>query len=124
MLLRSLALASLSLGWPSVADPISCARVLGDSTHSESIPWDVEEFDLSGDGGIVALVANMDGWSELHVLDARTGLEQPAPRLARGQISSLAFRPGSREFAFMWSSPGRRRASTPSTSPRAGRPSG
>jgi dipeptidyl aminopeptidase/acylaminoacyl peptidase len=68
------------------------------------IPWDVEGFDLSDDGGTAALTANEDGVSRLHVLDLRTRQERPAPRLPAGQISGLGFRKGSQEFGFSLSS--------------------
>jgi dipeptidyl aminopeptidase/acylaminoacyl peptidase len=73
-------------------------------TLTGSIPWDVEEFDVSGYGRSLVVVVNEDGWSRLHVIDAPTGRERAALRIARGQISSLTFRQGSQEFAFEWSS--------------------
>jgi len=67
------------------------------TTH---IPWDVERFDLSEDGRTIVLVANEEGIGRLHILDAATGRERPAPKVPAGQISGLRFRPKSREFAF------------------------
>ena len=64
------------------------------------IPCDVEEFDLSDDGRTIALVANEDGIGKLHVLDAATGRERPAPKVPVGQIFDVKFRPRSQEFAF------------------------
>jgi Tol biopolymer transport system component len=40
---------------------------------TQDIPWDVEQFELSFDGRKIALVANEDGLSTLHLLDAATG---------------------------------------------------
>ena len=65
-----------------------------------SIPWNVEAFDLADDGRTIALAANEDGISRLHVLDARTGAERGAPTLPAGQVSALRFRKGSRELGF------------------------
>lgn len=53
------------------------------------LSWDVTGFDLSDDGGTLVVVANEEGISRLHVLDAETGAERPAPRLAAGQIVSF-----------------------------------
>ena len=69
------------------------------------IPWDIEEYDISGNGNSIVLVANEDGQSRLHVIDARTGRRRATPRLADGLISNISFRPRSQEFAFTWSSP-------------------
>jgi dipeptidyl aminopeptidase/acylaminoacyl peptidase len=66
----------------------------------ESIAWDIDDYDLADDGKTVALVANEDGLSRLHVLDVTGHGELPAPNLPAGQISGLAFRDGSRELAF------------------------
>lgn len=67
---------------------------------SEEIPWDVESFDLSDDGALLGFFTNEDGLSRLHLLDARSGEELPAPDLPPGVASRLRFRPGSRELAF------------------------
>ncbi len=75
-----------------------------DAILTGQIPWDVEGYDLADDGRTIALTANEDGISRLHVLDAATGREQPAPRLPVGQVGSPKFRPGTRECAFSLSS--------------------
>jgi dipeptidyl aminopeptidase/acylaminoacyl peptidase len=69
------------------------------------IPWDIEEYDLSGNGKSIVLVANEDGLSRVHVVDAKTGQPRFTPRLPVGQISNLSFRGRSQEFAYTWSSP-------------------
>ena len=69
-----------------------------------AIPWDVDAFDLADDGKTIALIANEDGYSRLHVLDAETGAERPAPRLPDGVVSRLTFRPGSVELGLTLSS--------------------
>ncbi|MEJ7640367.1 MAG: prolyl oligopeptidase family serine peptidase [Singulisphaera sp.] len=60
----------------------------------------MEGFDLSDDGTTIILVANEDGVSRLHVLDAASGRERPAPRLPAGQVMGLEFRRGTLEFGF------------------------
>jgi dipeptidyl aminopeptidase/acylaminoacyl peptidase len=70
-------------------------------TVTDSIPWDVEEYDLSDDGVYIALVANEDGRDVLHVFQAATLQEQfLRAKLPPGQISGLKFRPGSLEIGF------------------------
>ncbi len=67
---------------------------------SGSVPWDVEQFDLSNDGRILAFFTNEDGVSKLHLIDAASGAALPAPDLPPGVAGALAFRPGSHELAF------------------------
>ncbi|MBI5773228.1 MAG: alpha/beta fold hydrolase [Verrucomicrobia bacterium] len=69
-----------------------------------NIPWDIEEFELSPDGKLLAFVANEDGVSRLHLMDARGGKEQRAPQLPLGVISSVKFHENSRDLAFTMSS--------------------
>lgn len=73
----------------------------GESTVlTADLDWDVEQFDLSDDGALVAFTANEDGYSVLHVLDARTGAERPVPPTPEGVITGLTFRPGAHEIGF------------------------
>ena len=67
---------------------------------SGNIPWDVEDFDLSDDGGLLAFLSNEDGFSKVHILDLKSGREAPAPELPAGVATGLQFRPGSHEIAF------------------------
>jgi dipeptidyl aminopeptidase/acylaminoacyl peptidase len=71
---------------------------------SGDVPWDVENFDLSRDGRVLALSINADGISELRLVDAATGAALPAPALPAGVVHGLAFRPGSHEIGFGYSS--------------------
>ena len=64
-----------------------------DDVAHRAIPWDVEEYDLSDDGTLVALVANEDGLDVLHGFRAATWQEFPVRKPPRGQISGLRFRP-------------------------------
>jgi dipeptidyl aminopeptidase/acylaminoacyl peptidase len=62
--------------------------------------WNVESFDLSGDGSLLAFLVNEDGFSRLRFLDLRTGKELAAPEMPEGVATGLRFRPGSHEVAF------------------------
>jgi len=67
---------------------------------SGTIPWGVEDFDLSGDGSLLAFFTNEDGFSKLHVLHTENGAAVRVPDLPAGVAGGLAFRPGSHEVAF------------------------
>ena len=71
---------------------------------TESIPWDIDEFALSWDGRIIALSANEDGASTLHLLDAPTGNELPAPKLPAGVIQGLVWHRNNHDLAFGFTS--------------------
>lgn len=67
---------------------------------SGGIPWDVEDYALSRDGGRVAFVTNEDGFGALHLLDAATLKEMALPALPKGVIGGLEFSPDGRRIAF------------------------
>jgi dipeptidyl aminopeptidase/acylaminoacyl peptidase len=67
---------------------------------SGNVPWDVEQFDLSDDGRMLAFFTNEDGVSRLHLLDAMSGTALPTPELPAGVAGRIAFRPRSHEVAF------------------------
>jgi dipeptidyl aminopeptidase/acylaminoacyl peptidase len=67
---------------------------------TESIPWDILEFDLSKDGTKIAFVANEEGLSKLHLLNTKTGKEATVPDIPAGQVSGLKWHSNSRELAF------------------------
>jgi len=75
-----------------------------DTVITANIPWDVESYDLSDDGQLVALVANEDGIDVLHGYSAATGQEFPVRKFPRGQISGLKFRQESHELGLSRSS--------------------
>lgn len=62
------------------------------------IPWDVEEFDLSGDGRTLAMLVNEDGVSTLRLADAHSGRALRAPKLPAGLASGLRWHPQRREL--------------------------
>ncbi len=67
---------------------------------SGDLAWDVESFDLSDDGQLLAFLSNEEGTSKLHLLETASGRELPAPELPAGTAGNLDFRPGSHEMAF------------------------
>jgi len=66
---------------------------------SDSIPWDIDELDLSDDGKQLAVVANEDGLGRLHLFDARTGKERAAPKLPPGTVTGIGWHPNGRLLA-------------------------
>ena len=68
---------------------------------TSKIPWDVESFDLSPDGTLLAFVSNEAGRSVLHVLTTGQGgkaLELPA--LPAGVIGGLEWHPNGQDLGF------------------------
>ncbi|GAP94458.1 S9 family peptidase [Leptolyngbya sp. NIES-2104] len=64
------------------------------------IPWDVEEFDLSEDGKLLAYVSNEDGISVLHLIDTATNQEKPLPKLPIGQVSGITWHRNNQDLGF------------------------
>jgi dipeptidyl aminopeptidase/acylaminoacyl peptidase len=56
---------------------------------TETIPWDIEEFDLSPNGRTIAAIANVEGSSELKLIDAASGKFKDTPRIPVGVMSGL-----------------------------------
>ena len=67
---------------------------------TDHIPWDVEEIELSPDGGLLAFIVNADGIGGLHLLDTRTQRERPVPKLPGGQVFNIKFHPRLGELSF------------------------
>ncbi len=67
---------------------------------SGDVPWDVEDFDRSEDGKLLAYLVNEDGFSRLHLIETATGKALALPDLPAGSANGLKFRPGSHEVAF------------------------
>ena len=61
---------------------------------SLALPWNVENFDLSPDGRRIAYAVNVDGASELHIIDLRlrsATRELPAPTLPTGVVGNFGW---------------------------------
>lgn len=67
---------------------------------TSQIPWDVEEFDLSKDGKLLAFVTNEDGTSVLHLLETETNQEKPLPKLPLGQVSGISWHRNNEDLGF------------------------
>jgi dipeptidyl aminopeptidase/acylaminoacyl peptidase len=61
--------------------------------------WDVENFDLSEDGRLLAYVVNEDGYGRLHLVETATGRALPRPQLPDGVITAIDFSPDGRRLA-------------------------
>ena len=55
--------------------------------------WDVEDFDIADDGGLIAYVANEAGRSRLYLLDPRTGRARAVESLPAGQTGGVEIAP-------------------------------
>ncbi len=58
---------------------------------SRHIPWDVSGASVTEDGKLLALQANVEGRDELHLFDARSFKELPAPKLPPGSVGASVF---------------------------------
>ncbi len=67
---------------------------------SGNITWDVEEFDLSDNGKMIAFVTNEDGFGVLHLFDTATRKEKSVPGLPKGIISGVSWHKNNRDLAF------------------------
>ncbi len=68
------------------------------------IPWDINNLELSDDGGTLAFVSNENGASVLHLLDTATRMPKPAPKLPLGVIGGVRWHKNSRDLAFTMTS--------------------
>jgi dipeptidyl aminopeptidase/acylaminoacyl peptidase len=74
-----------------------------DETLTDKLAWDVDEFDLSDDGTMIAWVVNQGGSSQIWFTRYGTFPPQETSAifgLPRGVVTGLKFRPGSHEIAF------------------------
>lgn len=69
-------------------------------TLSGDISWNVDDFDLSPDGELVAFATNAGGQSELHFRRLNTPGSLPAPKLPPTVIYGLKFSPDGGRLAF------------------------
>src|SRR3989449_7758570 len=65
-----------------------------------NVPWDVESFDVTHDGKMVAFLTNEDGVSVLHVMSTFTKKEMPLPKLPTGVVGSLRWHENGHELGF------------------------
>jgi len=70
-----------------------------DEVITKEVPWDVEGFDLSKDGKMLAFVANEDGMSKLRIIDTKSKKELKLPPLPVGQVSGIEFKPDNSALA-------------------------
>ena len=66
---------------------------------TDGIPWDIEEFQLSQDGRMLAFVANEEGRGILHLLDTATGKERALPKLPPGSVRGIKWHRNSQDLA-------------------------
>lgn len=71
---------------------------------SGDIPWEVEDFDLSQDGKLLAFVSNEDGAGVLHLMRTADRRMLAAPGLAVGVVSGLRWHRDNDNLAFSVSS--------------------
>lgn len=71
---------------------------------SDQIPWDVEDFDLSRDGELLAFVTNEDGIDVLHLMRTADGKMMTSPRLPVGSVGGLHWHRDNDTLAFSVSS--------------------
>lgn len=62
--------------------------------------WDVEQFDLSHDGKLIAFVKNEDGVSAIHIRTTANNSEVVMPKLPSGVVGSLKWHWDGRELGF------------------------
>ena len=67
---------------------------------TKSIHWDVETFDLTHDGKMLAFLTNEEGVSVLHVRDTATGKEMPLPVLPAGVMGGVRWHKNGHELGF------------------------
>lgn len=70
------------------------------TTLTANIAWDVEEFEQSPDGKVIAFVTNEAGVGTLNFMDAKNGKALPKPKLPLGTVSGLEWHSNSRDLAF------------------------
>jgi dipeptidyl aminopeptidase/acylaminoacyl peptidase len=58
-----------------------------------ALAWDVETFDLSSDGRMIAYAVNEAGFSRLHILDVGDGRDRVVEGLPQGVIAALKIAP-------------------------------
>ncbi|MGH8188609.1 MAG: prolyl oligopeptidase family serine peptidase, partial [Steroidobacteraceae bacterium] len=64
------------------------------------LKWDVERYELSDDGRVLAYAVNEDGFSRIVVRDLVTRRALPQPELPRGVLTNMEFSPDGSKLAF------------------------
>lgn len=67
---------------------------------TSQISWDVEDFDLSKDGKLLAFVTNEDGISVLRMIETIANKELSLPKLPIGQVSGIAWHRNNEDLGF------------------------
>ncbi len=70
------------------------------TTLAANITWDVEEFEQSPDGKVIAFVTNESGASTLNLIEAKNGKPLTKPSMPLGTVSNLEWHSNSRDLAF------------------------
>src|SRR5713101_8131204 len=65
-----------------------------------SISWDVESFELTHDGKLIAFMTDEEGVSVLHVMNTSTKKETQLPKLPTGVVGSLRWHKNGHELGF------------------------
>lgn len=71
---------------------------------TSDIKWDVDTFDISPDGGMIAFVTNEDGASVLRLLDTATGRQKQVSDLPLGVINRVKWSKDGQDIGFSLSS--------------------
>ncbi len=64
------------------------------------VPWDVDEFELSPDGTLIALISNEDGVGVLRLIDVASGKQKPLPKLPVGVPEGLVWNENGHDLGF------------------------
>lgn len=67
---------------------------------TSEIKWDVQEFDMSYDGKMIAFVVNEDGYGKLYLMNTATGKYWAPKGIPLGEVFGLDWHKNCRELAF------------------------
>lgn len=74
------------------------------TTLTANISWDVEEFEQSPDGKVIAFVTNEAGVGTLNLMETKKGKALPKAKLPLGTVSNLEWHSNGHDLAFNLSS--------------------